>query len=52
MDSGRLYCVLEADILMAEEYQQQYIFDEEQSALELNHTKFSVPFDLILSLVK
>lgn len=52
MDSGRLYCVLEADILMAEEYQQQYIFDEEQSALELKLTNFSGPLDLLLALVK
>ncbi len=37
---------------MAEEYQQQYIFDEEQSALELKLTNFSGPLDLLLALVK
>ncbi len=37
---------------MAEEYQQQYIFDEEQSTLELKLTNFSGPLDLLLALVK
>ncbi len=37
---------------MSEEYQQQYIFDEEQSGLELKLTNFSGPLDLLLALVK
>lgn len=37
---------------MAEEYQQQYIFDEEKSVLELKLTNFSGPLDLLLALVK
>lgn len=37
---------------MAEEYQQQYLFDEEKSALELKLTNFSGPLDLLLALVK
>lgn len=41
------------NILMAEEYQQQYIFDEaESSGLELKLTNFSGPLDLLLALVK
>ncbi len=41
-----------ADILMAEEYQQEYIFDENKSVLELKLTNFSGPLDLLLALVK
>lgn len=52
MDTKGLYCVLGADILMSEEYQQQYIFDGEQSGLELKLTNFSGPLDLLLALVK
>ncbi|MCM1533480.1 MAG: segregation/condensation protein A [Corallococcus sp.] len=37
---------------MSEEYQQQYIFDEEKSVLELKLTNFSGPLDLLLALVK
>ncbi|MCH5153416.1 MAG: segregation/condensation protein A [Clostridiales bacterium] len=37
---------------MAEEFQQQYIFDEEKSILELKLTNFAGPLDLLLSLVK
>ena len=37
---------------MSEEYQQQYIFDEEGSVLELKLTNFSGPLDLLLALVK
>jgi len=37
---------------MAEEYRQQYIFDEEKSVLELKITNFSGPLDLLLALVK
>ncbi|MCH5156920.1 MAG: segregation/condensation protein A [Clostridiales bacterium] len=37
---------------MAEELQQQYIFDEEKSVLELKLTNFAGPLDLLLSLVK
>lgn len=37
---------------MAEEFQQQYIFDEEKSVLELKLTNFSGPLDLLLALVK
>ena len=32
---------------MSEEYQQQYIFDEEGSVLELKLTNFSGPLDLL-----
>ena len=37
---------------MAEELQQEYIFDKEKSALELKLTNFSGPLDLLLELVK
>lgn len=37
---------------MSEEYQQQYIFDEEKSVLELKLTNFNGPLDLLLELVK
>lgn len=37
---------------MAEEYQQEYIFDENKSVLELKLTNFSGPLDLLLALVK
>ena len=37
---------------MSEELQQQYIFDKEQSVLELKLTNFSGPLDLLLALVK
>lgn len=37
---------------MSEEYQQQYIFDEEKSVLELKLSNFSGPLDLLLALVK
>ena len=37
---------------MAEELQQQYIFDEEKSVLELKLTNFNGPLDLLLALVK
>ena len=37
---------------MAEEFQQQYIFDEQKSVLELKLTNFSGPLDLLLALVK
>ena len=37
---------------MAEELQQQYIFDEQKSVLELKLTNFSGPLDLLLALVK
>ena len=45
--------MLGVNILMSEEYQQQYIFDEaESSELELKLTNFSGPLDLLLALVK
>ena len=37
---------------MAEELQQQYIFDEQKSVLELKLTNFNGPLDLLLALVK
>lgn len=37
---------------MEEELQQQYIFDKQESALELKLTNFSGPLDLLLTLVK
>ena len=37
---------------MAEEQQQQYMFDEEKSVLELKLTNFNGPLDLLLALVK
>lgn len=37
---------------MSEDYQQQYIFDGEESKLELKLTNFSGPLDLLLELVK
>ena len=37
---------------MADELQQQYIFDEQKSVLELKLTNFNGPLDLLLALVK
>ncbi len=37
---------------MSEELQQQYIFDEQKSVLELKLTNFNGPLDLLLALVK
>lgn len=37
---------------MADVFEQQYIFDEQEESLELNITNFSGPLDLLLTLVK